>query len=328
VLKKNSKNETLVHHKDGDEVEVDDMMGRIEYGYGSGYINGFLATEKMCFSKEKDAAPCISAVKMIEADQATGVSNDKFAGIVGLSPRSSETNLAGFLSQVHDLNVVSTSEQLSPLFSIFLAKNSDEDGMITFGGYDIAKYAKPGLTDKDIFWGKAMYSEKYWTLQMKDVGQSNSLADGDFSSLGYQIKSKFLIVDSGVSYALIPTHDFVAILDNLSKIGVKCVEPKDASLVTTYSCDIQDYNKLPDLLMRVSNGIEGHEKTKDLRLPKESYMTPKDGSGYKLKLVPNETNFGNQKSSNYWVMGAIFLHNYYSIYDYKDMKMGFINARE
>ena len=146
-LKKDNKTGSfLVHHKDGFEAQVDDMMGRMEYGYGSGYINGFLATEKICFSKEKDAAPCISAVKMIEADQATGVSKDKFAGIVGLSPRSSEANLEAFLAQVHDLNVVSSSEQLSPLFSIFLAKNSDEDGMITFGGYDIAKYAKPGLT--------------------------------------------------------------------------------------------------------------------------------------------------------------------------------------
>ena len=97
----------MVHHAGGDEVQVDDMMGRIEYGYGSGYINGFLATEKLCFSKDKDTAPCISAVKMIEADQATGVSSDKFNGIVGLSPRSSETNLEAFLSQVHNLNVVS-----------------------------------------------------------------------------------------------------------------------------------------------------------------------------------------------------------------------------
>ena len=162
---------------------------------------------------------------------------------------------------------------------------------------------------------------------MKDVGQS--LTQGDFSSLGYQIKSKFLIVDSGVSYALIPTHDFVTILDNFSKIGVKCVEPKDASLVTTYTCQIEDYNKLPDLVMRVSNGIEGDVKTSDLKLPKEAYMTPKDdGKDWKLKLVPNDTNFGRDKSSNYWVMGAIFLHNYYSIYDFKEMKMGFIAARE
>ena len=77
---------------------VDDMMGRMEYGYGSGYINGFVATEKLCFSHEKETAPCISAVKMLEADQATGVDKDKFAGIIGLSPRSSEVNLEAFLS--------------------------------------------------------------------------------------------------------------------------------------------------------------------------------------------------------------------------------------
>ena len=70
----------------------DDLMSRIEYGYGSGYINGFINEQPICFSADS-LAPCIHGVKILEADQATGVSQDRFAGIVGLSPRSTETNL-------------------------------------------------------------------------------------------------------------------------------------------------------------------------------------------------------------------------------------------
>ena len=33
----------------GDE---DSTTNRIEYGYGSGYINGYLAQEKICFAKD------------------------------------------------------------------------------------------------------------------------------------------------------------------------------------------------------------------------------------------------------------------------------------
>ena len=49
---------------------VDDLMGRIEYGYGSGYINGYLETEKLCFSADMSGsqAPCINGVKILEAD--------------------------------------------------------------------------------------------------------------------------------------------------------------------------------------------------------------------------------------------------------------------
>lgn len=72
------------------------MDHRIEYGYGSGYINGMISEEKICFESGSDA-PCINHVKILEADQATGVAKDRFAGIIGLSPLSTEQNLNAFI---------------------------------------------------------------------------------------------------------------------------------------------------------------------------------------------------------------------------------------
>jgi len=40
---------------------------RMEYGYGSGYINGQIKKEKLCFS-EDPKSPCIEKVKILEAD--------------------------------------------------------------------------------------------------------------------------------------------------------------------------------------------------------------------------------------------------------------------
>lgn len=74
----------------------DDDPQRIEYGYGSGYINGFSDQMKISFAQD-DSQPYIPGVHVLVADQATGVDRDKFAGIIGLSPRSSELKLPAFL---------------------------------------------------------------------------------------------------------------------------------------------------------------------------------------------------------------------------------------
>lgn len=74
----------------------DSLSNRIEYGYGSGYINGALAEQQICF-EQGEKAPCVSGVKILQADQATGVSQDKFAGIIGLSPKSTEKQLNAFV---------------------------------------------------------------------------------------------------------------------------------------------------------------------------------------------------------------------------------------
>jgi len=108
-------------------------------------------------------------VKILEADQATGVSQDRFAGIIGLAPGSTEASLGTFLDQVKEINYSSKKDALSPLFSFYLSRTPSEDGRVTFGGYDIASFAKPGKTEQDIFWGTTVPYEKYWTLPMSKV---------------------------------------------------------------------------------------------------------------------------------------------------------------
>ena len=55
-----------------------------------------------------------------------------------------------------------------------------------------------------MFWADTVHGEKYWTLNMGDVslGSNKPLED---------IKSRYVIMDTGVSYALIPATDFVAL---------------------------------------------------------------------------------------------------------------------
>lgn len=302
---------------------ADDLMSRIEYGYGSGYINGFVNEQPICFSNDS-MAPCINGVKILEADQATGVSNDRFAGIIGLSPRSTETNLQAFLSQVQQINAQSQHDQLSPLFSFYLSSNPSQDGMVTFGGYDVKKYGKEGAKDSDIFWGKAMPGEKFWTMRLNSIALTKGEQKSDLS----QYTPKYAILDTGMSYALVPQKDFEKLLTEMSNFGVSCVQPKDQDLVSTHTCTCKDYNALPDIQFDFSSTPGQNEgPSKALKLPKESYMEKVGGNGCgSFRLTPNTISFGNQQQSSYWVLGAIFLQNYYSIYDFKNMKVGLIEA--
>lgn len=75
---------------------MESLSSRVEYGYGSGYINGFMDELPLCF-EQGETAPCVKGLKVLQADQATGVENDRFAGIIGLSPMSTDHQLKGFM---------------------------------------------------------------------------------------------------------------------------------------------------------------------------------------------------------------------------------------
>jgi hypothetical protein len=68
----NNQEKFIVKKSKGNSQDSDDL-NRIEYGYGSGYINGLVTNEKLCFSEGSDSA-CLNDIKLIEADQAAGVS--------------------------------------------------------------------------------------------------------------------------------------------------------------------------------------------------------------------------------------------------------------
>lgn len=57
---------------------------------------------------------------------------------------------------------------LSPIFSFYLGKGASSSGMLTFGGYDLEKYAESSKPS-DIFWSKASDFEKYWSISMDTV---------------------------------------------------------------------------------------------------------------------------------------------------------------
>jgi hypothetical protein len=122
------------------------------------------------------------------------------------------------------------------------------------------------------------------------------------------------VVDSGVSYTLVPVADLKSILEELHGLGVNCQEPGDKdSLVSTQKCQVEKFEKLPELriMLKTDSG------SKELIMPPEAYLEKSDSDNtYKLKLISNTQTFGSNTADRYWVVGATFLHYYYTIFDY------------
>jgi hypothetical protein len=84
------------------------------------------------------------------------------------------------------------------MFSFYLSNSEEKTGALILGGYNLAKYAQTGKTDKDIFWSDMAHKKTFfWTLRMGQISFSDK---SNFDS-----SSKHMILDSGLSYALIPS---------------------------------------------------------------------------------------------------------------------------
>jgi len=68
------------------------------------------------------------------------------------------------------LGGVGGEDEIKPMFSLFLTNTPEKKGKLTIGGYDVGKYAKPGLTEKDVFWANMAHKKTFfWTLNMGNI---------------------------------------------------------------------------------------------------------------------------------------------------------------
>ena len=123
-------------------------------------------------------------------------------------------NLNGFLNQVSSTKVIDT------VFSFFLTKNEKPGSILTFGGYNVEKFAKEGLKESDVKWFDIdKQNMQYWSIPMG--GDQISLGSGPNSTA--KISSSNVILDSGLSYALIPSHDIKVMMQLLNDEESMCL---------------------------------------------------------------------------------------------------------
>lgn len=225
--------------------------------------------------------------------------------MIGLSPNHiGAKSLEGFLSQINNGKI------LDPIFSFYLSKGGQAGSAVTFGGYNAEKFAKEG---KDIQWlDLDPENNNYWSLPMEPT-----ISFGETKNLKAKISSTNAILDSGLSYALVPSRD-VKVLSQLvkdqSKIDCKAAKGEEQSNVAFYhceSCSEANLAKVPSLHLNLGG--------KDFVMPRQSFIRPDDSGLDTCKLLLTSSDmdtsgsrsasgdfFGDSGSQN-WLLGDQFL---------------------
>jgi hypothetical protein len=139
---------------------------------------------------------------------------------VGLAPQNDPNNkLSSFIEQV------SGGDKLRPVFSFYLPEN--QNGKLMLGGYDLSKFAAAGSSEKDIVWSQVAVDEKTWSATLNSV----QLGGKHIAS-----KSEKIMLDTGLSYNLVPKDDVESVAKALMGYGIECKPPSFTGKLELYKC--------------------------------------------------------------------------------------------
>ncbi|CRH01267.1 plasmepsin VIII, putative [Plasmodium relictum] len=183
------------------------------------------------------------------------------------------------------------------IFSIYYPKNFNDDGAITFGGYD-KKFIEP---NSEIDWFDVS-SKKYWAVKMIGLKINDVFLDVCSKNNDGYCEA---VIDTGTSSIAGPKDDLM-LLTNLLNPGKSC------------------YNKM--FLKNFSFILSDENGTH-----KEYELTPKDYIVNSFRLDPIlkvPCNFAfmpiniSSTTGYLYILGQIFLQKYYAIFVKDNMKIG------
>ena len=174
---------------------------------------------------------------------------------------------------------------MKPIFSFYLPK--DQNGKLLLGGYDLS-YAQSGSTDNDITWSSVSQGEKTWSATFNGL----KFKEGP----GIKTQSEKIMLDTGLTYALVPKDDVETVAKALLGYSLECSAPQFTGSLGLYQCDCEkgSYESLQPLQLFIGG--------KYFDMPVSSYIERNDDEGKcKLLLHPYDTSYG---SDSKWVLGA------------------------
>lgn len=187
-------------------------------------------------------------------------------------------------------------KEFDSIFSIYLSNDMKSPGDISFGGYDLAKFAKKG---KELFWTNQSNNDQYWTTNSKGVKFGKKLVTKNHQQV---------IFDNGMSQTMAPEKSFVELVKALDKYGFRCYEA-----VPLWSCEKKDktnpmsFGALTDLEFALLTNEKGDVKS--VRMPPPSYMNYDDQRKVFVLLISpwQFSGMGGKAGEEYWILGANFL---------------------
>ena len=119
--------------------------------------------------------------------------------------------LPSFIEQLASVKDSNGEPYIQPTFSFFLTDEDGLKGKVILGGYDVEVYGQKGTTEDDIIWSNVTQSNDYfWTLSINQArlyGGKPLKSDTIYGEIN--LHSRYLMIDTGLSYALAPMSDIL-----------------------------------------------------------------------------------------------------------------------
>ena len=265
--------------------------------YGSGGVKGIVATDTVTLSTI--TLPNVVFGEVTSEDEA--ISSFDMDGICGLAFDGLAVITTPSLLQ----SVKANYPHLSQSFSMYLSSDPDDEmtpSKIIFGDYDLGIVGE----EAQFFYSPIVrYTDvlTYWTVGMKSfvVGTSNQFMGANNVEVAFSVCSYgttcLAIVDSGTSGLGIPMEYYQSVLTTVT-YGMRCKE---------LSCIGVKESDFPVLLVSL-------DPDSTFPLLPSDYVECSDYDECVVRF---------QQSSDFWILGDVFIEAYYTHFDVDNLRIGF-----
>nr|XP_056701676.1 gastricsin-like [Euleptes europaea] len=255
--------------------------------YGSGSLTGFFGYDTMTL---QNIVVTNQEFGLSENEPGTNFIYAQFDGILGMAYPSLAVGGATTALQA----MLQESLLTQPVFSFYLSNqpSSQYGGEVVFGGVDSRLYSG------QIYWAPVT-QELYWQIGIQEFsigGQGTG-----WCSQGCQA-----IVDTGTSLLTVPQQFMGSFLN---AVGAQ------QNQYGEYAVDCSSVQNLPTISFTI-NGIS-------FPLPPTAYIL--NNNGY-CTVGIEPTYLPSQNGQPLWILGDVFLRQYYSVYDMGNNRIGFATA--
>lgn len=248
--------------------------------YGSGAVTGTYVQDSVFIGTDIE----VEGQKFASVHDAGGMgvayAMSVFDGILGLGFDS--ISVGGVETVFH--NAIDQGLVEEGKFAFYLG--DQEDGELTFGGYDETKFTG------DLKWVDLSHAT-YWQIDM-DGAQIGSFSTGPTNA----------IVDSGTSLITGPSSD-------ISKIAKTIGATK--TLIGQYTIDCDVVESIPNMTWTI-DGV-------DYTVP-GSKLVIESGSMCLFAMMGMDF----PEPGPQWILGDVFMREFYTVFDYENKKVGFAKA--
>ncbi|XP_067863877.1 pepsin A-like [Heptranchias perlo] len=294
------------HHrfnpKKSSTYQSNDQSLSIQYGTGS--MTGILGYDTVRLS---NVAISNQEFGLSETEPGSFFTYCKFDGILGLGYASLAASGA---TTVFD-NMMSQQLVQKPLFAVYLSREDGQSGSeVVFGGID------PNHYTGQINWVPVTH-EAYWQILIDQVTINGQVVACDGGCPAIVDTGTSLLV--GSSSAIDTIQQYIGATPNsygeveMPCYSIWCSEGLSESASMIYSINCNNINSMPDVVFTI-NGV-------DYPLPAKAYTLKYTYSDQ----VSCTSGFGG--SGGYlWILGDVFIGEYYSIFDSGNNRVGLAKA--